>query len=85
MYLTQEPKYGEYYAESIKEKGDGTFSLLLCWVLLGKPYAVTKVCRVDYVCLCDVGLFNVGHVNIIATTGKPAYPRLLITLLSGRE
>jgi hypothetical protein len=43
MYFTQEPKYGEYYADSIAEKGDGNFTLLLCWVLLGRPYAVRKV------------------------------------------
>jgi len=36
-------KYGEYYVETVKEKKEGSFSLLLCWVLLGRPYACTKV------------------------------------------
>ena len=44
IYLTQEPNYGEYYTEVVKEKtGDGVFLLLLCWVLIGRPRAITKV------------------------------------------
>jgi hypothetical protein len=43
IYLTQKPKYGEYYIEIAKEKTDGQFSLLLCWTLLGRPRAVNKV------------------------------------------
>lgn len=43
MYFTQHPKYGEYYAQSCKEKSHGQFELMLCWVSLGKPFAVTKV------------------------------------------
>jgi hypothetical protein len=42
IYLTQEPQYGEFYAESIKDK-EGSFSLLLCWALLGRPYPIEKV------------------------------------------
>lgn len=43
IYFTQHPKYGEYYAQSCRERENGTFQLLLCWVLIGKPFPVTKV------------------------------------------
>jgi len=38
IYLTQKPSYGEYYANNIKGS-----SLVLCWVLLGSPFPLTKV------------------------------------------
>ncbi len=43
MYFTQHPKYGEYYAEVVKEKSAGSFGLILCWGLLGRPFPVTQV------------------------------------------
>jgi len=42
IYLTQEPSYGSYYT-SQKAKEEGAFELLLCWAVIGRPYAVTKV------------------------------------------
>ncbi len=38
IYLTQAPKYGQYYANNLQKEGN--FSLLLCWTLLGKPFPV---------------------------------------------
>ncbi len=43
LYITQFPKYGEYYAEKVKEKNEGSFNLVLCWGLIGHPYAITEV------------------------------------------
>jgi hypothetical protein len=44
IYCTQYPEYGEYYTKHFKEKNTkGKFSLLLCWALLGRPWAATKV------------------------------------------
>lgn len=43
MYVTQHPKYGECYAEMVKEKNEGNFCLLLCWAIVGRPFAMTKV------------------------------------------
>lgn len=42
IYLTQQPKYGEHYTD-LKKKENGQFELLLCWVLLGHPYAQNVV------------------------------------------
>jgi len=42
IYLTQLPLYGEYYANNLKF-ADSKSTLLLCWVLLGRPEAATKV------------------------------------------
>ncbi len=39
IYFTQKPSYGEIYSNNLS----GKTSLLLCWVLLGRPWAVTKV------------------------------------------
>jgi len=44
IYLTQLPNYGQYYVEN-KAKNEGEFTLLLCWALLGKPYAVIEMCK----------------------------------------
>eukprot|EP00026_Physarum_polycephalum_P004350 Phypoly_transcript_04368.p1 GENE.Phypoly_transcript_04368~~Phypoly_transcript_04368.p1 ORF type:complete len:628 (+),score=75.61 Phypoly_transcript_04368:157-2040(+) len=42
IYFTQKPSYGELYANSLGP-AKGKASLLLCWVLLGRPWPVTKV------------------------------------------
>ena len=47
IYFTQCPKYGEYYVEKLEEKTEGRFKLILCWALLGRPWAVTKVLTRD--------------------------------------
>jgi hypothetical protein len=44
LYLTQQPKYGEHYAQQFREKhSTSKFCLVLCWALVGRPWAATKV------------------------------------------
>lgn len=42
IYMTQLPKYGQYYIK-LKDTDEGQFEMLLCWTLLGNPFAQTKV------------------------------------------
>eukprot|EP00026_Physarum_polycephalum_P001514 Phypoly_transcript_01516.p1 GENE.Phypoly_transcript_01516~~Phypoly_transcript_01516.p1 ORF type:complete len:472 (+),score=63.93 Phypoly_transcript_01516:517-1932(+) len=72
MYFTQHPKYGEYYAEQLQEKTEGRFKLILCWALLGRPWAVTKVtmgsqCKPSYTSHYTVVSKKKAHRNICET------------------
>jgi len=42
IYLTQSPNYGQFYINNQKHKDTGSYELLLCWVILGKPFPVTS-------------------------------------------
>lgn len=44
VYFTQYPTYGKFYMEQKQKEEEGEHVLLLCWVLLGKPYAITEPC-----------------------------------------
>lgn len=59
MYVTQQPKYGEYYSEVVKEKNEGNFCLLLCLAVVGRPFAKTKVCYSQFLLLYCVLTFYV--------------------------
>jgi len=43
IYLTQCPNYGQLYITDQQQKEQGSYELLLCWVLLGKPCPVTNL------------------------------------------
>eukprot|EP01155_Anaeramoeba_flamelloides_P025047 Anaeramoba_flamelloidesa812127_45.p1 GENE.a812127_45~~a812127_45.p1 ORF type:complete len:770 (-),score=203.95 a812127_45:13-2322(-) len=46
IWLTTNNSYSQYYQvlkRDQKKKSERTFKLVMCWVLLGKPYPVTKV------------------------------------------
>lgn len=41
VYFTQLPNYGEFYINNCLSEHGESFSLVLSWVLMGRPYPVT--------------------------------------------
>lgn len=41
MYFTQLPNYGEFYINNCLSEHGESFSLVLSWILMGRPYPVT--------------------------------------------
>lgn len=71
IYLTQAPKYGQYYVNHCQQK-EGNFSLLLCWTLLGKPFPVVDA-QVKRGKNCEPGFtshYTVVNENFVPFSGK---------------
>lgn len=64
----------------MKEKQEGNFSLLLCWALIGRPRAITKV-LILFKCIFNLTLFFRCYLG---SAGKTAF-RVHIALCVGEE
>lgn len=85
MYFTQHPKYGEYYANACKKtinnnNNNGSFQLFLCWVLLGKPFATTKVFSLPFLSLIIISYSFLLFFSLIIFAYS--FPSFVFFLLS---